>query len=339
MKLAPSPTWLALALVACTTSSEVAPREATSDRSSARRTTGVPAPHRSAPSESRDVAPAPAPTVKAGERAAENAAPRPATEAERARYAWLAADARIRPLRVAIAPPPGFTRVATKEGSFAAFLRDLPLRPEHTPVRAYTKEVLHEADDPRIHAVVELDVSPTDIQQCADSVIRLHAEWQWTSGKRDAIGYHFLSGDLATWPHYRAGERPIVDGNRVRFQNSASPKDDHVTFRKYLDMVFNYASTISLAGKSSRAVPKEELQAGDFFVLPGGPGHAILILDVASDERGHKVALLGQGYMPAQDFQVLATSAGSPWFSLDGDEVDTPFWPVPFPFSSLHRMN
>lgn len=335
MKLAPSSAWLALALVACTTSSEIAPREATSDRSRALTTTTEHAASPPAPSVVKSAAAARAPTPEA----AEDASPRPPTEAERARYTWLGADVRVRSLRAAVAPPPGFTRVAAPEGSFAAFLRELPLRPEHTPVRAYTKDVLREADDPRIEAVVELDVSPTDIQQCADSVIRLHAEWLWSAGKREAIGYHFLSGDFATWPHYRAGERPIVDGNRVRLQNGASPKDDRATFRKYLDMVFNYASTISLAGKSSRLVAKEELQAGDFFVLPGGPGHAILILDVASDDRGHKVALLGQGYMPAQDFQVLATSAGSPWFSLDGDEVDTPFWPVPFPFSSLHRMN
>jgi hypothetical protein len=44
--------------------------------------------------------------------------------------------------------------------------------------------------------------------------------------------------------------------------------------------------------------------------------------------------------MPAQDFQVLRdhSGTGTPWFSLDGDSVDTPFWPVPFPWSSVRRM-
>ncbi len=80
---------------------------------------------------------------------------------------------------------------------------------------------------------------------------------------------------------------------------------------------------------------------GAFFVLPGGPGHAVLVLDLAVDHQGHRIALLGQGYMPAQDFQVLASQevAISPWFSLDGEHLTIAFWPAPFPWSSLHRFS
>ncbi len=49
----------------------------------------------------------------------------------------------------------------------------------------------------RIAAVAKLDVSSTDIQQCADSVIRLHAEWVWAAGDKNGIAYPFLSGALA----------------------------------------------------------------------------------------------------------------------------------------------
>ena len=266
--------------------------------------------------------------------------PRSPTEAELARYAWLRTDAKVRPLAEVFAPPKGFKRVSAPAGSFAEFLRGLPLRPAGAEVNAYDGRRLHAADDPRIAAVAELDVSPTDIQQCADSVIRLHAEWIWSAGDRSSIAYHFLSGDLAKWQSYASGSRPIIEGNRVTWGQTAKAASDHATFRKYLDVVFNYASTISVAKMSSKPVAREDLRAGDFFVLPGGPGHAILILDVAEDADGKRVALLGQGYMPAQDFQVLRDPAGaSAWFSLGGDSVDTPFWPVPFPWSSLHRMN
>ena len=103
-------------------------------------------------------------------------------------------------------------------------------------------------------------------------------------------------------------------------------------------MVFNYASTISLDRSSSKKIDRKDLEPGDFFVLPGGPGHAILILDVATGPSGERSALLGQGFMPAQDFHVLRDARGSAWFSLEGDAVDTPFWPAPFPWSSLRRM-
>ncbi len=267
--------------------------------------------------------------------------PRAATSAELASYAWLTEGALVRPLDEAIATPPGFERVTVPAGSFGAWLRKLPLRPAGAPVRAYDGSTLHEGDDPRITAVVEVDVSPVDLQQCADSVIRMHAEWKWASGDQSSIGYHFLSGDFASWPDYAAGDRPKVDGSRVRFSRAAKAQSDHATFRKYLDLVFTYASTISLAQRAD-AISSDELRPGDFVVLPGGPGHAILVLDVAEDDAGHRVALLGQGYMPAQDFQVLHASRANgnrgPWFSLDGDGLDTPFWPAPFPWSSLRRM-
>lgn len=266
--------------------------------------------------------------------------PRKPTESELLRYAWLGATAKVRPLDAVFAPPKGFKRVAVQTGSFAEFLRGLPLRPAGAEVKAYDGRLLHSADDPRIAAVAELDVSPTDIQQCADSVIRLHAEWVWSAGDKNTIAYHFLSGDLAKWASYAGGSRPVIEGNKVAWAQTAKAQSDHATFRKYLDVVFNYASTISVAKMSSKPVERSDLRAGDFFVLPGGPGHAILILDVAEDASGKRVALLGQGYMPAQDFQVLrdTSRSRSAWFPLDLDDVDTPFWPVPFPWSSLHRM-
>jgi len=267
--------------------------------------------------------------------------PRAPTADERARYPWLPDGIAIRPLDQAIPAPPGFTRVAEAPQSFGAWLRKLPLRPAGTPVRAYDGDVLRSGDDPRIAAVVEVDVSPVDLQQCADSVIRMHAEWLWATDQKTEIGYHFLSGDFAKYSDYAAGDRPVVDGQHIRFARSAKPNDDHETFRKYLDLVFTYASTISVA-RRSETLTRADLQPGDFVVLPGGPGHAILILDVAVDAKGHKLALLGQGYMPAQDFQVLhagqADGNVGPWFSLDGDGIDTPFWPAPFPWSSLRRM-
>ena len=59
--------------------------------------------------------------------------------------------------------------------------------------------------------------------------------------------------------------------------------------------------------------------------------------DLANAE-GHRVALVGQGFMPAQDFHVLSPGgAEAPWFPLEGDAVATPFW-KPFPWSSLRRF-
>jgi len=255
---------------------------------------------------------------------------------ERAKYGWLATEVAIRPLRHVMPPPTGFRRIELEPGSFGAWLRELPLRAEGTPVNTYDGRLLRSASHPRVAAVAELDVGKRDLQQCADSVIRLHAEWMWSQGRASEIGYHFLSGDYATWSRHAAGDRPAVDGARVVWSRSAKPSAGHDAFRRYLDLVFNYASTISLAQRRKK-VERTEAAPGDFFILPGGPGHAVLILDVAVSNDGRRVALLGQGFMPAQDFHVLRASAKSAWFSLDEDTVDTPFW-VPFPWTALRRM-
>lgn len=266
--------------------------------------------------------PAPSPTVAARPRAHPQ------------RYPWLSAKAE--PLAARIAPPKGFERVPLARDSFGAFLRELPLRPPGSPVKSYSGRLLRSADHPGVAAVVDLDVGDRDLQQCADAVMRLHAEWLLSHDKSDAIGYRVSSGQLMQWTRWAAGERPRVEGQRITLSMAARPDASRRSFRSYLDFVFGYAGTGSLA-KYSATVKREELAPGDFFVLPGNPGHSVLVLDLARDRRGRTVALLGQSFMPAQDFHVLRSDEGT-WFDLDVDAVKTPFWPAPFPWSALRRL-
>ncbi len=263
--------------------------------------------------------------------------PRAPTREELARYAWLPADVKVRPLEAAIPPPEGYTRVPLEQGSFGAWLRGLPLRPEGAPVRDFRGGRILAGDDARQAAVVELDVGTANLQQCADSVMRLHAEWLWSSKQRERIAYRFTSGDLASWSRYAAGERARVSGSKVTWVRSAEANDSRAAFRGYLELVFTYAGTLTLESLKGRP-SRESVRPGDFFVLGGSPGHVVLVLDVAAAGDGRRVALLGQGFMPAQDFHVLSPGGDdAPWFELSGDTVATPFW-RPFPWSSLRRF-
>ncbi|AGC49228.1 hypothetical protein MYSTI_07956 [Myxococcus stipitatus DSM 14675] len=256
---------------------------------------------------------------------------------ELARYAWLAKDAKVRPLDLSIPAPEGYTRVAVESGSFAEWLRGLPLRAEGTPVLHFRGGEVLPGDDARLAAVAELDIGTANLQQCADSVIRLHAEWLWSRQQREQIAYRFTSGHLASWPNYAAGDRARISGAKVTWVRSAAADSSRAAFRSYLDLVFTYAGTLSLATAKGRPT-REDLRAGDFFVLGGSPGHAVLVLDVAADAGGRRVALLGQGFMPAQDFHVLSPGGAlGPWFPLEGEAVATPFW-KPFPWTSARRF-
>jgi hypothetical protein len=267
---------------------------------------------------------------------AAEAEPHLPTREELARYRWLSKTVPVRSLEAAIAPPPGFTRVAVEPGSFSAWLRGLPLRPAGTPVRDFQGGEILAGDDPLLAAVVELDVGTADLQQCADSIIRLHAEWLWSQGRKDRIAYRFTSGHLARWTGYAAGERAEVSGSKVSWARTGPEDRSRTAFRAYLELVFTYAGTISLVEGKNRP-SREDVQPGDFFVEGGRPGHAILVVDVAVNEAGERVALLGQGSIPAQDFHIFTPGQGGPWFSLDGEELVTPFW-TPFPWSALRRL-
>jgi hypothetical protein len=259
------------------------------------------------------------------------------------RYPWLA-DASLKPpapvdtLDIRFTPPAGFSRVKLEPSGLGAWMRTLPLAASDTPVRAYDGRELHPATDPRIAAVMALDVSRSDLQQCADTVIRLHAEWLWSQGRRD-MTYRAASGTPLPFSRWANGERLVSRGADIAWSPGAGSRvDDHAGFRKYLDAVFAWANTVSLDKQAKKPTP-DQVRPGDFFILPGNPGHAVMILDIAT-HGSERRALLGQSYMPAQNAQVLRPPGqDSPWFTLEPDhDVDTPFW-KPFPWTSLRRLD
>ncbi len=235
--------------------------------------------------------------------------------------------------------PHDFTRVHVDESSFAAFLRALPLLPRGSPVVDYRGRVVREGDDPNIAAVVDVDIGQSDLQQCADAVVRMNAEWRYSRGDRD-ISYRVGGGTDLSYGQYLAGRRAFARGNQLFVEPAAGRVgDDHRTFRAYLDEVFTWINTTSLE-HDGLAVPFADVSAGDYFVMPGTPfGHAVLVLDVARSPSGSIAMLLGQSYMPAQSFQVLSAFRYTAWFVVEpgANEITTPFW-KPFPLTSLRRL-
>lgn len=207
-------------------------------------------------------------------------------------------------------PPEGFERV--DGGAYGDWLGQLQLRPEGTPVRTHDGQVVgHHAQ------VIELPLVPGDLQQCADSAIRLRAEWLREQGAE--ISFHATSGDPMPWARWVAGERPFAVGNKLVWRPGRSGG-----WEDYLAKVFTWAGTRSLAYDSDAV---DEPLPGDIVVAPGSPGHAVVLLDVA--RRGDEVLLLiGEGYMPAQDFHVeLGPRAG--WWPWTTEGLSLDHWHLP----------
>ena len=244
-------------------------------------------------------------------------------------YPWLSGSSRRETVAERFMPPPGYSPVAVAPGSFARWLRDLPLKPEGSPVKLFDGRT--KGNQKAQVAVVEIDVGSQDLQQCADAVIRLRAEYLYSRGLNDSIAFTFTSGDTASWRAWVNGQRPLVKGNQVTWQQSAAVDSTYQNFKQYLKTVFMYAGTISLLKDSSPKWSICDIAAGDFFADPGSPGHAVLVVDVAEDTTtGRKMFLLAQSYMPAQDVHILANpkdSTVSPWYPCAcEDRLITPEW-------------
>jgi hypothetical protein len=235
-------------------------------------------------------------------------------------------------------PPDGFARVSVDPGSYQAYLRELDLRTDRTTVLSYDGS---ELDSPSA-AVAVLDVGNRDLQQCADSIMRLHAEWLWSVERADDVAYHFVSGDLSAWKDWRAGQRFRIRGNTVTATHGAEPDDSYQNFRRYLTHVFAFAATRSMP-LDSIEIDIGDARAGDFLLRPGSPGHTVLLLDVAVHPDGRRAALIGQGFMPAQEFHVVTSEVAldGVWFVLpttaDGT-IDTPSWEA-FDATDLRRFD
>ena len=200
--------------------------------------------------------------------------------------------------------PPGFERVSAAPGSFAAWLRQLPLKKDKT-VHLYNGRPKY--NQSAQFAVLNVSVGDKDLQQCADAVMRLRAEWLYSCHRLSDIDFTDNSHT-----HYRL---PAGAGRKA--------------FDQYLEKVFSYCGTLSLSGQL-QAKPFSQLAPGDVLIYGGSPGHAMLVTDVAVNKSGQKRFLLSQSYMPAQEIHVVINPGDpslSPWYPVGNTPViETPEW-------------
>lgn len=259
-----------------------------------------------------------------------------ASAAESQTYAWkTAGQSESARLDQRFAPPDAFIRVPAAAGTFGAWLRGLPLKSDGAAVLLHTDAPNARQD---VHAaVIDIDNGTRDLQQCADAVMRLYAEWQFSRGDLARIAFNDTGqGHPMAFSRWAAGERPRASGQALVWTKRAAADASYASFRRYMDTVFAWAGTHSLE-RELVPVGDGRVEIGDVFIKGGFPGHAVLVADVVENpQTGDRRFLLIQSFMPAQDMHVLRGSNGSPWYALEsGIPLVTPEWT--FPPGSLRR--
>ena len=210
---------------------------------------------------------------------------------------------------VRFALPSGYTRLADQQGSFGYYLQHLPLKPAGTKTKTYNGNIAH--TNAYTAAVVNMSVGKQDLQQCADAVMRLRAEYLYQQKRYDQIAFNFTSGFRCDYLHYAKGYRY----SKEKWVKLAGENYTYPGFLNYLNLVFSYAGTLSLEKELTKVEKLSDLRTGDVFIHGGSPGHCFIVMDVAENAAHQKQFLLAQSFMPAQDIQVLKQD-GSAWFSL-----------------------
>lgn len=206
--------------------------------------------------------------------------------------------------------PVGYSRVESEPGSYADYLRNLPLKSKGTEIMLYTGG---KARMQFLGAAIIDQKLLSNYEQCADVTMRLRAEYLWKAGKYNEICFR------------------DVNKNNVQYNGGSSRK----AFEKYMRKVYGVCSTYSVYHETKpRAI--KDVQPGDVFVYPARCGreygHAVIVVDVAKSESGKVAVMCVEGNTPARDQHIVRNynSFRNPWFLFDGNE--NVFWIGPFHF-------
>ena len=209
--------------------------------------------------------------------------------------------------------PQGYERVEAKDLSFAWYLRNLALNTNDKTVYSYDGSVIM-GENGYQYAVIDMDIGKRDLQQCADAIMRLRAEYLFLQKKYAEIHFNFLS-----------------DGKPRYYTTYAKGDRNYPKFRKYMDYIFSYANTSSLKKELKKVNNIDDIQIGDVFIQTGQPfGHAVIVVDVAKEKQSDKkIFMVAQSFMPAQSIHILKNydTSLSPWYPVDfGESLELPSW-------------
>jgi hypothetical protein len=99
---------------------------------------------------------------------------------------------------------------------------------------------------------------------------------------------------------------------------------------QWLDFVFTYAGSYSLQKQLRPIRNGSIILPGDVIVEGGFPGHAMMVMDIVSNEKGEQQMMLAQSYMPAHEMHIVRNPHAaqiSPWYSIThASPLETPDW-------------
>lgn len=159
--------------------------------------------------------------------------------------------------------PEGYKRISPEQDSFGEWLRTVHLKKDN---HVYLYDGSLKKNQLAQFAVLDISVGKKDLQQCADAVMRLRAEYLFDQKRYSEIAFMDNNGKSYSW----TGE------------------DNKEAFSKYLENVFGWCGSASLEKQLRPVEELKDMKPGDVFIKGGFPGHAMLVTDMAENKEGKK---------------------------------------------------
>ena len=206
--------------------------------------------------------------------------------------------------------PKGFKRVVYTKDSFSNWLQNLALK-EDNIVYLYNQQPKSNQD---LHSyVLDIEVGEKNLQQCADAIMKLRAMYLYSFKQYQKIEFKGTN----------------ICFNFLNYLQQSNSIDTLQQLNKFLEIVFINCGTYNL---DIWLKPKliQNVDVGDVFIMPGSPGHAMIVADVAINSKTKEmIFLLAQSYMPAQSIHIVKNFENqnlNPWYSNQESNVVTPSW-------------
>lgn len=221
-------------------------------------------------------------------------------------------------LETRVKPPEGFSRGEIEDGSFAAFLRETPLKPDGEPAYLYDGTI---KPDDRFDAVMKMDINTRDLMRNANFLQRMRAEYLYGQARFGDIEFHFLSGFAFGFSKWAEGNNIKVDVSDVEWVPSETSNGSYESFLTYLNTLYVYSNTTAL---KQDLLQSNDMQIGCVFTAAGGA----IVADLAEDGTGRRAVLLLRAGEPEQEGYVVRNTGEpdvSPWFIVpDNGIINTP---------------
>ncbi len=213
-------------------------------------------------------------------------------------------------------PSDTYHRIQISEDSFAAMLRNLPLKSPGSDVLNYRGGIFKSGKDTSVAFVVDLDIRGRRLEQCMDILVRLYAQYIWRRNLVDHFKLPLPGGYWLSWKDWEAGFRPVFKGIDISMRKLSDFDDSYHSYQSYLNTIYAESHTQQFY-HALQSLKGEEVQIGDIIIRKGTKGHAIMIVDLAMNKRGEMIALIANGDTPACEFFLLNHKKDRPWIPLD----------------------